>query len=281
MLYAGGRRDLHKSFNYWAKHRQFIIANEATQYKTDAERLKSTITESTIWIDTKNVHAYEIDNRFNILFTTNKQDSLAIDETDRRFLILQFPDLPEPLVERLIALRDDPLTPGALRWYYENKVNLSAFNPGAKAPMTEAKQLVIDSNRDETTSFAQAVRDRPRETLTAFYRAAMTNEDLLAAYDNTINPRIRSMGEAGRLRKALGEAGLVRKYCPADAGSLYKSHWFWFIDPVFCRSKKVRELNDWYCKDTSPSNASVRKNVIPFERPSVPTRNQKEKNDGR
>lgn len=264
--------DLHSSFNYWAKHRQFIIANEATPSKSDAERLKSTVTETVVTVNTKNVHSYQIENRFNIIFTTNRMDSLAIDETDRRFVILQFPVLPPALIARLIRLRDDPETPGALLWHWQNRMSLSKFDPGMRAPMSEAKQTFIDTIKDEMTIFAEAIRDNPQEKLgSVYYRKAMTNEQMLAAYDDSIRPRTRAQGEAAKVRKALKEAGIPFVLCPADKGSPYKAHRLWFIDVEFCRSMKVRELNEWYCKqnDEKETNASARAKVLAL-RPARP-----------
>lgn len=246
MMVAG---DLHGSFNYWARHRQFIVANEATPSRSDAERLKSTITESEITINLKNAPIYVIENRFNLLFTTNHLDSLRIDETDRRFAILHFPNPGEELLKALIALSKDPRTPSALVWHQQNKVNLSKFDLGMRAPESEIKNVFIDSVKDEPRMFAEAVRDNPHEALGAFYEKALTTRELLCAYDVRISPRIRSAGEPLRVKNALRHCGFKEVGYPPDKGGPYsRKIYLWAIDKAFCDGMTMRKLHSWYCK---------------------------------
>ncbi|WP_275099520.1 DUF5906 domain-containing protein [Sedimenticola hydrogenitrophicus] len=115
------------------------------------ERLKSLITEEHRHIDTKYGLQTVEKNCCRWLMFSNHYDALPFENNDRRVIVIENPTQrqnPE-YYAWLYDLVDQPHFIGSVRRYLE-QVDLSDFNPGEHAPMSDAKRRALGSMMSET-----------------------------------------------------------------------------------------------------------------------------------
>jgi hypothetical protein len=143
-----------------------VPADERYQHK---DRLKSLFTDSVITINEK--HEPRWTERFvaRFLMFTNRDDALPLAENDRRVYVVRCAD--EPRDERYYIRLYDRLNDTDFLtavWQLLRERDLSGFNPGARAPLTEIKEQMIQTGRtdeqQDAIEFAQAC---PHEVIAA------------------------------------------------------------------------------------------------------------------
>lgn len=122
-----------------------------------AEKLKSMLTEATRLINPKHGRQHTEFNCSRFLMFSNHAAALPLADNDRRVIVIENPSerRNEAYFRGLYALLDDPSLGPALAEALKQR-DIGAFNPGAPAPMTEAKARTIRAGRSEVE---QAVRD--------------------------------------------------------------------------------------------------------------------------
>ncbi|QRM19547.1 hypothetical protein GBK02_09105 [Dechloromonas sp. TW-R-39-2] len=140
------QRGLEDKFNSdWSDSKLFILAEEVV---TRAEmwhiknELKELVTGEWIRINPKNIAAYRQRNQVNICYLSNENQPLPLDNDDRRHLVIYTP----PALSE--AYYDDvniELENGGIEAFYHFLITLdiSAFHPKKRPPMTVAKQKLI------------------------------------------------------------------------------------------------------------------------------------------
>ncbi|MBL1215778.1 MAG: toprim domain-containing protein [Ignavibacteriae bacterium] len=88
---------LQSDFNGFMMNKLFVAFNEVANDETKSKRsvkskIKALITDNKIIINEKHVKIYEIDNFANILFFSNEEIPILIEEGDRRFNVVQTGD---------------------------------------------------------------------------------------------------------------------------------------------------------------------------------------------
>jgi hypothetical protein len=132
------------SFTGWLKNKSLVVIEEirdATDKVALYNRLKPVITAPAITINEKNIAAYSLPNRMNLMAFTNYKDAMPMDNDDRRFLV-HFSDMkPEndAYYNRLYNCINNH--PGAIRNAFLQR-DLAHFNPKGRAPATESKQFI-------------------------------------------------------------------------------------------------------------------------------------------
>lgn len=205
-----GDEDLRGSFNEWAQHKQFVLADEVTasEYKRDLmERIKKLITRETIRINAKFLPTYELRDCLNYYFTSNHPDAFVIDDLDRRYFVHQAPTeaLPDEFYTRYDAWYRSREGAAAL-FDHLLRLPLGDFNPRAKAPMTDAKAAMIRDSKSDLGAWVAKLREAP-DTVLRFGDAAIeadlfTNDQLLALYDPERRGRVTANGLGRELKKA-------------------------------------------------------------------------------
>jgi len=150
-----GQDDLEDKFNDWRSRKLFVLGDEVSSRQElvhNKNRLKALITSPTVQINPKNLPRREEANHINIAFLSNELQPLALDNTDRRYLVLYTPPpLEREFYKRLGAWR---AAGGAGAWYhYLLQYPLDDFDPYAPAPITQAKAELIDMNRKTPERF--------------------------------------------------------------------------------------------------------------------------------
>jgi hypothetical protein len=125
--------------------------------KPAAEKLKSMLTETTRRVNPKYGRQHVEFNCTRFLMFSNHEAALPLADNDRRVVVIENPGARQgpDYYQKLYALLDHPDIGAALAEAFKRR-DISRFNPGEVAPMTEAKARTIRAGRSEVE---QAVRD--------------------------------------------------------------------------------------------------------------------------
>ncbi len=152
-----GQDELEDKFNDWRSCKLFVVGDEVSsraELVHNKNRLKALITSPTVQINPKNLPRREEKNHMNIVFLSNELQPLALDNSDRRYLVVYTPRAKDfEYYRQLGQWRDN----GGVAAFYDYllKYPLDGFDPYAPAPMTEAKQALIGLNRKSPELFWQ------------------------------------------------------------------------------------------------------------------------------
>jgi len=139
-----------------------------------ANKIKAWVTDSFVEVHPKGLKPYDIRNRVQLIATSNFDDAVHIDNNDRRWAICE---LGAPLTERealdLYAFLNSERAPGVLNYIFR-RVDLTGFQPTGRAPLTEAKTVMV---RSGLGTWESTIVERMAEQLGPF------NRDLFALTD--------------------------------------------------------------------------------------------------
>ena len=150
-----GQDELEDKFNDWRSAKLAVVGDEVSSRQElvhNKNRLKALITSTTVQINPKNLPRREERNHINIVFLSNELQPLALDNSDRRYLVIYTPRAREfEFYRRLKAWKEA----GGLRHFYHYLLTypLDDFDPFAPAPLTQAKLDLIDMNRKSPERF--------------------------------------------------------------------------------------------------------------------------------
>lgn len=152
-----GQDELEDKFNDWRSAKCFVVGDEVSsraELVHNKNRLKSLITSPTVMINPKGLTRREEANHINIVFLSNELQPLALDNSDRRYLVIYTPRAKEfAYYRKLGQWRDN----GGIAAFYDFLLSyqLDGFDPYAPAPFTKAKADLIDINRKSPERFWQ------------------------------------------------------------------------------------------------------------------------------
>lgn len=150
-----GQDELEDKFNDWRSCKQFVVGDEImsrAELVHNKNRLKALITSPTVQINSKHQIRREEKNHMNIVFLSNELQPLALDNTDRRYLVVYTPKARE---EQYYIDLGEWRENGGVEAFYEYLLTypLGDFSPYTKPPMTEAKSNLIGLNRKSPERF--------------------------------------------------------------------------------------------------------------------------------
>jgi len=150
-----GQDELEDKFNDWRSRKLFVVGDEVSSRQElvhNKNRLKALITSPTVQINPKNLPRREEANHMNVAFLSNELQPQALDNTDRRYMVIFTPQA-KP-VEFYKALGRWRKEGGLEAWYhYLLTYPLAGWDPFAPAPVTEAKKDLIELNRKTAERF--------------------------------------------------------------------------------------------------------------------------------
>lgn len=204
-----GEQELKASFNEWAESKQFIMGDEITgsDHRREADRLKGFITQQQLRINMKHVPTYVVPDCINYYFTSNHPDAFFMEDTDRRMFIH----------EVLASKREDDFYNRYDKWYRSDEgaaalfhyllhLDTGDFNPTHPAPLTRAKELMINDNKSDLARWVVQLRDAPDQVLkigdAPINGDLFTNDELLRLYDPDGRGRVTANGLGRELRRA-------------------------------------------------------------------------------
>lgn len=150
-----GQDELEDKFNDWRSCKMFVVGDEVSsraELVHNKNRLKALITSPTVQINPKNLARREEKNQMNIVFLSNELQPLALDNSDRRYLVVYTPRAKDPdYYRKLGEWRDN----GGAEAFYHFLLTypLDGFHPYSPAPMTAAKEALIEINRKSPEQF--------------------------------------------------------------------------------------------------------------------------------
>jgi putative DNA primase/helicase len=150
-----GQDELEDKFNDWRSCKLFVVGDEVSsraELVHNKNRLKALITSPVVQINPKNMPRREESNHINIVFLSNELQPLALDNSDRRYLVVYTPRAKG--FEYYRALGEWRKNGGTEAFYhYLLHYPLDDFDPYAPAPATEAKAALIGINRKSPEQF--------------------------------------------------------------------------------------------------------------------------------
>lgn len=150
-----GQDELEDKFNDWRSCKLFVVGDEVSSRQElvhNKNRLKALITSPTVQINPKNLPRREEANHMNVGFLSNEITPLALDNSDRRYLVIYTPRAKDfAYYKALGQWRDN----GGTEAFYAYLLDypLKDFDPYAPAPTTAAKRDLIDINRKSAERF--------------------------------------------------------------------------------------------------------------------------------
>lgn len=204
------KRDLMSGNNSFAENKQFILGEEITgdERRGMVDELKSLITNEEMRVNIKYVPEYSIRSCANYYFTSNNPDAFYVDETDRRFFIHEI--VGDPLPEDWYTDVYDPWyksdSGAAALLHYLLNLDLSDFKPMGRAPMTGAKEEMIENSRTVLGSWVHNLRENPDKVLkignAVMPQALYSTEELLKIFDPEDKKRLGVRGMGVELKRA-------------------------------------------------------------------------------
>jgi hypothetical protein len=201
------QEQLNESFNSWARHRQFVVADEVTgsDKRAVADKIKSYITHREIIINVKYEVPYTLPDCINYYFTSQHPDAMMLDDTDRRFFVWEFPSDPAPsdFYTRYSKWYRSADGTAALFDYLLN-IDTSSFDPSAPAMWTDAKRAMVVDSKSDLGSFVAQLRDDPDTVLSAFGRDVdlLCSRQLVPIHDPIGNKHVSANGMGRELKRA-------------------------------------------------------------------------------
>lgn len=150
-----GQDQLEDKFNDWLSKTSFIIGDEVLSRQEMRHlkgKLKAMISGKTVQINTKMMPVRTETNHVNMVFLSNELQPLALDASDRRYLVVWTATKKERAFYQTAAQNID----GGGREAFMHLLlerDLSAFDPYAPPPRTKAKDDVQDMGRPTPERF--------------------------------------------------------------------------------------------------------------------------------
>lgn len=141
-----GQEHLEEKHNDWCSSKLFMIGDEVIARQElyhQKNKLKAFITGETIQINPKYLPIRTERNYINVVFLSNEDQPLALEESDRRYFVVYTPpERKDDLYQRVDAC----IANGGIEAFYDYLLNvdLDGFAAFSRPPMTIAKRDLID-----------------------------------------------------------------------------------------------------------------------------------------
>lgn len=230
-LHKGSTTSVTSNFNDFLENKLVLAIEElrvsGQNRHTMMDKLKDVVTNTSIEIRPKGLKNRTVPNFVNVLAMTNHLDALPLDNSDRRWavftsrFILGDGDLRAERLETgyfdalMDALRCDP--EAVVGWLHS--IDVSAFNPKARAPETAAKgDMIADAGGETESEVLHLISHKTGVGLTpyAFTMPALRAQLRVEGYDD----------EPNRLAAILRHAGFAPLKESIRIGGLKTRVWF-------------------------------------------------------
>lgn len=136
--------ELHETYTGWQRNCQVVVVEELmARGKLDLmNKLKPMITQPRCVIREMYKPTYMLDNHFNLLLLTNHEDSIVIDEHDRRYCVLYSPAKPRTKQYYTDLWDWSDANAGRILHFMRTR-DLTEFSAKGHAPKTKARKELI------------------------------------------------------------------------------------------------------------------------------------------
>lgn len=139
----------------WSERKLFILADEIvakSEMHHLKNQLKNFITGDWVRVNPKNVAAHRERNHMNILFSSNENQPVVLENDDRRHLVIWTP--PKLPADFYVEVSEEIETGGvAALHHYLLEYDVGDFKPWTMPPMTQAKRDLIAIGADSIERF--------------------------------------------------------------------------------------------------------------------------------
>lgn len=139
----------------WCERKLFILADEIVaraEMHHLKNQLKNFITGDWVRVNPKNVAAHKERNHMNIVFSSNEDQPVVLENDDRRHLVLWTPPKLDPSFYQEVSAEIESGGVAALHQYLLD-LDLGDFKPWTLPPMTDAKRDLIAIGSDSLERF--------------------------------------------------------------------------------------------------------------------------------
>lgn len=247
-----GVEDFASDFNGAFAAKELVLVDDLHRMGSkEVAKLKRYTTADKIVVNQKNIRQYEVKNTAVFVITTNEYAAVAMDDVERRNLVVDF----SPTIHyssgdgwwsRYLAWLDDGDGYAKLREWFES-MDLSAFDPHFMPPMTETKAKMISMGRDESDNSVLDLYTDPDSVLGENKRSVYTTDELwFVLYGG-----VPQAGDRVRLGRAL-----ANKFDQVNGGKVFR----FFDGSGPCRLWIVRGRGETWTTDRA--KADIRANRI-------------------
>ncbi len=147
--YVIGNAQLESNFNDWASMKLFMVADEVVtraELKQMKGKLKYLVSGDTVIVNPKGLPEHSEANQMNFVFLSNELQPLALDKTDRRYLVVWTP----PALDRefYVGVANEIAAGGieAFYHYLMHELDMGDFNEHTKPIYNKAKDALIEKS---------------------------------------------------------------------------------------------------------------------------------------
>ena len=155
--------------NTWAEAKLLVVVDDLTYRAQESyERLKPIITRTTVSVDPKYIPPFTINDFCSLWVTTNRSDSLRLDDTDRRLFIHEATNPPMTAEQQdsyKHFLEQEHGYRKLFRYLLDYDCAAAGYNPESYAPQTTAKLRLLSESASNVVGWARRLRDDPDSTL--------------------------------------------------------------------------------------------------------------------
>lgn len=201
-----GQPELEERFNGWAADKVFVIGDEVSgderQRPQHEDKLKGLITGTTVQLNQKFQPAREVTNHMNFVFLSNHSSAMSVDDQDRRYHVVEVTAdrLPPEEANAFVKWRDEGGLGHLLHWLLA--LDLSAFDPKARAPETAAKRQMIEDNRSDLAVWAAEIMQSGPAV--KFGREIVKSDELARRFEVDTDGKKPSLKAVAAVFKKLG-----------------------------------------------------------------------------
>lgn len=147
--YVIGNAQLESQFNDWASKKLFMVADEVvtrSELKHMKGKLKYLVSGDMIIINPKGLPEHGEANHMNFVFLSNELQPLALDKTDRRYLVIW---TPPALTREFYVEVAQEIDAGGIEAYFHyllHELDMGDFNEHTKPLYTAAKDDLIEKS---------------------------------------------------------------------------------------------------------------------------------------
>jgi hypothetical protein len=198
-----GQEVFQDQFTDWKHLKLVVVADEvsSTSSRVTADRVKGWVTASSNGINAKNQPKFDEPNLIAYLFLSNHPDAMFFDGTDRRFFVAEG-NSQRPrheLIQEFISWRKG----NGLAYLLDYFLNIDTvtFNPCEPAPLTHAKQEMIEDNKSDLERWLDRILTA-QDIRVILGRDLVTAEELTERYRQETRRDTSSKAMNGALRHA-------------------------------------------------------------------------------
>jgi putative DNA primase/helicase len=243
--YVIGNAQLESQFNDWASMKLFMVADEVvtrSELRHMKGKLKYLVSGDTIIVNPKGLPEHSEANHINFVFLSNELQPLALDKTDRRYLVLWTPPaLPR---EFYVGVADE-IRNGGIEAFYHHlmyEVDMGDFDQHTKPLYNEAKDNLIEKSLTPAERFYREWSGGflPLPFITC--GATQLFDAFKTWCDRSGESRFISQTLFGTQLARYAGVALVKKLIKYELGEVVKQRWVFLVGD---KPEDKKTLADW------------------------------------